>query len=54
MIYGAVADMNGVPDNFDLYLNAESIADIVVRMAEELDADCQGFSLTVIGILKGE
>ena len=45
--------MNGVPDNFDLYLNAESIADIVVRMAEELDVDCQGFSLTVIGILKG-
>ena len=45
--------MNGVPDIFDLYLNAESIADIVVRMAEELDADCQGVSLTVIGILKG-
>lgn len=45
--------MNSIPDNFDLYLDADSIADTVTRIADELDVDCQGFSLTVIGILKG-
>ena len=45
--------MNSIPDNFDLYLDADSIAATVARIADELDVDCQGFSLTVIGILKG-
>ena len=53
MLHGAVSDMEFEQDKLDLYLDAESIADNVSRMASELDADSKGMSLTVVGILKG-
>ena len=45
--------MEFAQNKLDLYLDAESLADIVSRIADELDADSNGISLTVVGILKG-
>ena len=45
--------MEFAQDKLDLYLDAESIAHKVSRIADELDADSNGISLTVVGILKG-
>ena len=45
--------MEFAQDKLDLYLDAESIAHEVSRIADELDADSNGISLTVVGILKG-
>ena len=53
ILHGAVSYMGFAKDELDLYLDAESIADTVSRIADELDADSNGISLTVIGILKG-
>ena len=53
ILHGAVSYMGFAKDELDLYLDAESIADTVSRIADEVDADSNGISLTVIGILKG-
>ena len=55
ILYGVVSymDMEFAQDKLELYLDAGAISDIVSRIATELDADSNGISLTVVGILKG-
>ena len=45
--------MEHIPDELELYLDAESIAYTVSQIANAVDTDSQGVSLTVIGVLKG-
>ena len=45
--------MEFTQDKLDLYLAAESISHKVSRIADALDTDSNGISLTVVGILKG-
>jgi hypoxanthine phosphoribosyltransferase len=45
--------MEHIPGELELYLDAESIAYTVSQIANAVDTNSQGVSLTVIGLLKG-
>ena len=45
--------MEHIPGELELYLDAESIAYTVSQIANAVDTNSQGVSLTVIGVLKG-
>ena len=52
-ICGAMANMDSIPGELDLYLDSESIAYTVSQIANKVDIHSEGVSLTVVGILKG-